>query len=105
MPRPTVYSTTWCPYCRALTRDLRYFGVEFDEVDVDADAAAAQLVRSLNGGDRVVPTVVYPDGSHDTNPDAAEVAAQMGAFATLDAPDRPAAEDDEWAPPEPPAES
>ncbi|MBB1495162.1 NrdH-redoxin [Propioniciclava sp. MC1595] len=78
--RPTVYTTTWCPYSRSLVNDLRYFGVAFDEVDVDADDEAADLVRSLNGGDRVVPTVVYPDGSHDTNPDGAEVAGKMGLF-------------------------
>ena len=49
---------------------------------MDADDEAADLVRSLNGGDRVVPTVVYPDGSHDTNPDGAEVAGKMGLFAS-----------------------
>ena len=41
---------------------------------------ADDLVRELNGGNRVVPTVVYPDGSHDTNPDGAEVAGKMGMF-------------------------
>lgn len=78
--RPTVYTTTWCPYSRSLVNDLRHYGVEFDEVDVDEDEQAADLVRELNGGNRVVPTVVYPDGSHDTNPDGAEVAGKMGMF-------------------------
>ncbi len=78
MSKPTVYLTTWCPYCRSLLADLRHFGVEFDEVDVDVDAEGAALVRQLNGGNRTVPTVVYPDGTHDTNPDGAEVAAKLG---------------------------
>lgn len=80
MENPTVYTTTWCPYSRSLVSDLRHYGVEFDEVDVDVDEQAAALVRELNGGNRVVPTVVYPDGSHDTNPDGAEVAGKMGMF-------------------------
>ena len=40
--RPTVYTTTWCPYSRSLVNDLRYFGVAFDEVDVDADDEAVK---------------------------------------------------------------
>ena len=78
--KPTVYTTTWCPHSRSLVSDLRFYGVEFDEVDVDVDDEAAALVEPLNGGDRVVPTVVYPDGSHDTNPDGAEVAGRTGMF-------------------------
>lgn len=72
--------TTWCPYCRSLIRDLDHYGVEYDQVDVDRDDEAAALVSRLNGGDRIVPTVVYADGTHDTNPDGAEVAARLGLF-------------------------
>ena len=80
MEKPTVYTTTWCPYSRSLVSDLRHYGVKFDEVDVDEDEQAADLVRELNGGNRVVPTVVYPDGSHATNPNGVEVAGKMGMF-------------------------
>ena len=72
--RPTVYTTTWCPYSRSLVNDLRYFGVAFDEVDVDADAEAAAFVESVNHGNRVVPTVLFEDGETATNPTAQTVA-------------------------------
>lgn len=78
--KPTVYLTTWCPYCKALLSDLAHYGVDFDQVDVDLDDEAAALVSRLNGGERIVPTVVYPDRTHDTNPDGAEVAAKLGLF-------------------------
>jgi mycoredoxin len=34
---------------------------------------------SVNGGNRTVPTVVFPDGSALTNPSIAEVKAQLAA--------------------------
>ena len=48
----TVYTTSWCPYCRALKRQLGELGLEFTEIDIDADAAAAQIVQSLNNGNQ-----------------------------------------------------
>lgn len=80
MAKPVVYATSWCPYSRALVSELRSYGVAFDEVDVDFDDAAAALVERLNGGNRTVPTVVYPDGTHATNPRGAEVAGKMGSL-------------------------
>lgn len=74
----TVYSTGWCPYCSRLRAQLSDAGVPFTEIDVDADEAAAAFVESVNGGNRVVPTVVLPDGSSRTNPAGAEVVAALG---------------------------
>ncbi len=73
----TVYTTSWCPYCRALKRQLGELGLEFTEIDIDADAAAAQIVQSLNNGNRTVPTVVFSDGSTLTNPSGPAVAARL----------------------------
>ncbi len=73
----TVYTTSWCPYCRALKRQLGELGLEFTEIDIDADAAAAQIVQSLNNGNRTVPTVVFSDGSTLTNPSGQAVAARL----------------------------
>lgn len=73
----TVYLTTWCPYCRRLVAGLSDIGVPFTGIDVDDDRAAAAFVERVNGGNRVVPTVVLPDGSTRTNPPAADVAAAL----------------------------
>ena len=66
--RLTMYSTPWCGYCVRLKRALDREGIEFDEVDIDADPAAADLVMKVNGGNATVPTVVLPDGTTLTNP-------------------------------------
>lgn len=73
----TVYTTSWCPFCARLVADLDRAGIEFTDVDVEADRAAAALVERLNGGNRTVPTVVFPDGSSLTNPPVSQVAARL----------------------------
>lgn len=74
---PTVYLTSWCPFCIRLVHGLDAAGIAFTPVDVDDDAEAATLVQSLNNGNRVVPTVVFADGSSLTNPPVAQVAARL----------------------------
>lgn len=75
-----VYSTSWCPFCRHLKAGLEDAGVEYREIDVDHDDAAAALVTEINHGNRVVPTVVFPDGSSLTNPAAGEVVERLAAL-------------------------
>lgn len=80
LPEPgtiTMYSTTWCGYCRRLKTQLDAKGVAYTEVDIEQHPGAAELVEQLNGGNQTVPTVVFPDGSAATNPSAAEVVARL----------------------------
>lgn len=73
----TIYSTTWCGYCLRLKTALKAQGIAYDEVDIERDAAAADFVSSVNGGNRTVPTVKFADGSTMTNPSASEVKAKL----------------------------
>ncbi|MDQ1695549.1 MAG: mycoredoxin [Frankiaceae bacterium] len=66
--RLTMYSTPWCGYCVRLKRALEREGIDFDEVDIDRDEAAADLVMTINRGNATVPTIVLPDGTTLTNP-------------------------------------
>ncbi len=76
----TMYSTSWCGYCRRLKAALKSAGIPFDEVDIESDDAAAAFVRSVNNGNETVPTVKFTDGSALTNPSVAEVKAKLGAL-------------------------
>lgn len=78
MTELTVYTTSWCPFSMLLITDLDRAGIDFRDIDVDADPEAAEIVRGLNGGNRTVPTVVFPDGSSLTNPDISQVVARLG---------------------------
>lgn len=74
----TLLTTSWCGFCRRLKHQLERDGVDYTEVDIEDTPAAADVVVAVNGGDRTVPTVVFPDGSTATNPSAVEVRARLG---------------------------
>jgi mycoredoxin len=80
----TMYTTTWCAFCRRLKRQLAADGIEIAEVDIEQDPAAADFVMSVNGGFQTVPTVVFPDGSALTNPSAAAVKERLHQLAATD---------------------
>ncbi|MGV9863800.1 mycoredoxin [Rhodococcus koreensis] len=77
-PALTIYSTTWCGYCRRLKTQLDESGIGYVEIDIEDDPASADFVGSVNGGNHVVPTVKFADGSTATNPSLAQVKQLLG---------------------------
>jgi mycoredoxin len=77
----TMYTTTWCAFCRRLKSQLAAEGIEMTEVNIEEDPAAAEYVMSVNGGNQTVPTVVFPDGSAMTNPSAKTVMQRLSELA------------------------
>jgi mycoredoxin len=77
----TMYTTTWCAFCKRLKSQLARDGIEMLEVNIEEDPAAADYVMSVNGGNQTVPTVVFPDGSAMTNPSAAQVKQRLQELA------------------------
>ncbi|GAA3696019.1 mycoredoxin [Gordonia hankookensis] len=74
----TIYTTSWCGYCARLKTGLKSLGLTWQEVDIELNPDAAEFVGSVNGGNHVVPTVLYADGSTATNPSIADVKAKLG---------------------------
>lgn len=74
----TMFSTTWCGYCRVLKSALKREGIAYDEVNIEQVPDAADFVMQVNGGNQTVPTVLFPDGSAATNPSLAEVKQKLG---------------------------
>ena len=75
----TMFTTTWCGYCRRLKAQMDDAGVTYREVDVEEHPGAAAFVEQVNEGNRTVPTVLFPDGSAATNPSLREVTQRLGA--------------------------
>ena len=73
----TMYTTTWCAFCKRLKSQLAREGIEISEINIEEDESAAEFVMSVNGGFQTVPTVVFPDGSAMTNPSAAQVRQRL----------------------------
>ena len=77
----TMYSTPWCGYCHRLKSQLDREGIEFEIVDIEQHPEAAELVEKVNNGNQTVPTLVYSDGSAQTNPSLAQVKEKLAALA------------------------
>ncbi|WP_059013235.1 mycoredoxin [Streptomyces specialis] len=80
----TMYSTTWCGYCRRLKSQLQREGIAYTEIDIEQDPTAVALVEKANNGNRTVPTVVIAPGSGAdevtmTNPSLADVKRALAA--------------------------
>lgn len=75
----TMYSTPWCGYCHRLKGQLQRAGISFDEVDIEQQPEAAEIVESANNGARTVPTLVFTDGTALTNPTLAQVQEKLAA--------------------------
>jgi len=57
-PQAEVYGKAACPYTRAVIRKLRRDGTKLVDYDVERDPVALRRMLELNGGRRLVPTIV-----------------------------------------------
>lgn len=74
----TVYGTVWCPDCK---RAKQFFGeqrVPYVNIDIEQDAEAMAFVEKVNNGMRIIPTIVFGDGSILVEPSNAELAKKLG---------------------------
>ena len=71
------YATKWCGDCHLAKGVLQDKGVAFNEIDIDEDHAAAELVRQLNRGMYRVPTIIFDDGSRIIEPSVTELAHKL----------------------------
>ena len=78
----TMYTTTWCGFCKNLKRQLGKAGVEVTEVDIERDPEAAKFVEGVNGGCQTVPTLLFADGSTMVNPSATQVQSKLAQLAS-----------------------
>lgn len=75
--RPIMYSTPWCGYCHRLKSQLDREGIAIEIVDIEQHPEAAKIVEQVNGGNQTVPTLVYSDGTSQTNPSLAQVKQKL----------------------------
>jgi len=74
----TVYGAYWCPDCRRSKKFLGEQFIPFNWVDIEQDREAEALVLKKNNGKRIIPTIVFEDGSFLVEPSNAELAQKLG---------------------------
>ncbi|GAA2035385.1 mycoredoxin [Agromyces tropicus] len=77
--RITMYGAAWCGDCRRSKSLLDRRGVEYDYVDLEVVVEGAERAKAISGRTNI-PVVVFPDGTHFTEPTDAELGAKLDAF-------------------------
>ncbi len=77
-PEITVIGASWCPDCRRSKSFLSSHRIPFTWVDLDAHPERTAQVEELNGGKRIIPTILFADGSFLAEPSNDELADKMG---------------------------
>lgn len=82
MPPVTIYTTSWCPYCRAAKALLTKKGAAFTEIDVESGPGLRQEMTARAGGRTSVPQIfigeTHVGGSDDIH--ALDAAGKLDAL-------------------------
>ncbi|MFQ5435543.1 MAG: glutaredoxin domain-containing protein, partial [Anaerolineae bacterium] len=73
-----LYGVSWCSDCHRARYLLDAFGIEYIDIDVDENEVSLEVVKQINGGNRVVPTIIFPDNSILVEPSNEELAEKLG---------------------------
>jgi mycoredoxin len=75
-----LYGHEFCPAVPPVIGMLRLSKVPYEYRNIHQDEAARRHVRSLNNGNESVPTLVFPDGSHLTEPSGRALAHKLNSL-------------------------
>jgi thioredoxin reductase (NADPH) len=73
-----VYGASWCPDCRRAKRFLGDQRIPFEWHDIESDPDGTRIVQERNNGNNIIPTIIFPDGSHLAEPSNEELAEKIG---------------------------
>ncbi len=73
-----IFGATWCPDCRRAKKFLTDQRVPFVWHDIEVRPELVEEVERRNEGKRIIPTIVFPDGSHLAEPTNEEIADKLG---------------------------
>jgi thioredoxin reductase (NADPH) len=78
MEQILVYGASWCPDCRRAKKFLADQRVPYSWHDIEGDPDGVRVVQDRNDGKNIIPTIVFPDGSHLSEPSNEELAEKLG---------------------------
>jgi thioredoxin reductase (NADPH) len=73
-----VYGASWCPDCRRAKQFLSSHRIGYRWIDLEEHPEAIAEVESRNGGKRMIPTIIFPDGTFLAEPSNDELADRVG---------------------------
>ncbi len=77
MQKVTMYGAPWCVDCRRSKKFLGEQRIHYEWIDIEENAEAAAVVEKINDGKRIIPVIVFEDGSALVEPSNAELAEKL----------------------------
>jgi len=77
-PEITVYGAYWCPDCIRSRRYLNRHKIPYNWVNIEKDQQGAAYVIQTNDGKRIIPTILFADGSILVEPSNVDLAEKLG---------------------------
>jgi thioredoxin reductase (NADPH) len=74
----TVYGASWCPDCRRAKQFLASHRIAYEWIDLEEHPEKTAEVEARNDGKRIIPTIVFPDGTFLAEPSNDELADRIG---------------------------
>jgi len=71
-----MYGADWCSDCRRSKALLDAEGVDYDYIDVEQSAEAAEAAKAISGR-MSIPVIVFTDGSFQVEPSNVELLARL----------------------------
>ncbi len=78
MAHITIYGASWCSDCKRAKKFLGEQRVHYNWVDIEEQPQFQPFVEQVNNGKRIIPTIVFEDGTHLVEPSNAQLAAKLG---------------------------
>ena len=72
-----IYGANWCPDCQTVKKFFGEHGLSYSWIDIDQSPAAAAEVEKINHGLKLIPTIIFEDGSHLTEPSLEQIADKL----------------------------
>lgn len=83
MSEITMYGAQWCGDCLRSQRLLKELNVDYNYINIELVDGAADKVVEINGGAQSIPVIVFPDGTHLTEPSDPELRAKLSEIGKL----------------------
>jgi len=73
-----LYTSRFCGHSLSVEHLLREYDIPVEIVNIDGDAEARARLIELNDGYASVPTLIFPDGTHLTEPSLRRLREKLG---------------------------
>jgi len=74
----TLYTSSFCSHSWAVERFIEQNEVPVTIMCIDQDVEAREQLIEINNGYASVPTIIFPDGTHLTEPSFGQLRAKLG---------------------------